>query len=194
MKLGTGGRIAIGAGIAVVVGAAIGGIAYMISRAAPPTVYHCPYCGATFDTYEDLVAHIQNEHPGEEVPPPTSKFSYTNLRCSSPWDPTSDHCLLDVECDITNVGGAPATRTINLWLFLEEPYGWSVVDSFQLTLQPGETYHYHFTGGYYLPIPGYANVMYVEVADETCLPTERTDVPCIGGDHSSICTCYMGYG
>lgn len=30
--------------------------------------YPCPYCPAPFDTYEDLVAHIKTEHPGERRP------------------------------------------------------------------------------------------------------------------------------
>lgn len=31
-------------------------------------LYPCPYCSATFDTYEELVAHCQAEHPGERIP------------------------------------------------------------------------------------------------------------------------------
>lgn len=44
-----------------------------LAWAAPPTPpegYVCPYCGATFDTYEDLVAHVTTEHPGERIPLP----------------------------------------------------------------------------------------------------------------------------
>ncbi len=55
-------------GVAAVVGLAL-------ARAAPPTVYTCPYCGETFDTYEALVAHIQEVHPGEEIPPAFTGFS-----------------------------------------------------------------------------------------------------------------------
>ena len=33
----------------------------------PPT-YICPYCGETFATYEELLAHIQAEHPNDPLP------------------------------------------------------------------------------------------------------------------------------
>lgn len=57
--------IGIGAGIAAVATVGI----YAIARAAaPPRVYTCPYCGATFSTYENLVAHVQSEHEGERIP------------------------------------------------------------------------------------------------------------------------------
>jgi len=192
-------KIAIGIGAVT----AFGGLAYILTRKpqAKPATYTCPYCGKTFDSYYHLCVHIQEEHPGEVVPPQEevetpaeTRFNYTNLRCSSPWDPTGDHCILQVECDITNVGEVADTRQINLWLFLEEPFGWSIADSVELTLQPGETYHYQFSGGNYLPVAGYSNMMSIEVADDTCVAWDRTDAPCVGGDHSSICVCYMGYG
>ena len=34
----------------------------------PPGGYTCPYCGATFATYDKVVSHIQSEHPGERIP------------------------------------------------------------------------------------------------------------------------------
>lgn len=37
-------------------------------EAAPPEGYVCPYCGQTFATFEELVAHVQTEHPGERIP------------------------------------------------------------------------------------------------------------------------------
>lgn len=33
-----------------------------------PGDYVCPYCPATFSTYEELVAHVQTVHPGERIP------------------------------------------------------------------------------------------------------------------------------
>ena len=30
--------------------------------------YTCPYCGATFTTYEELAAHVQTVHPGQRIP------------------------------------------------------------------------------------------------------------------------------
>ncbi len=37
-------------------------------QAQHPGAYVCPYCGATFNTYEELVAHVQSVHPGERIP------------------------------------------------------------------------------------------------------------------------------
>lgn len=34
----------------------------------PPEGYTCPYCGAKFETYDELVNHIISEHPGERIP------------------------------------------------------------------------------------------------------------------------------
>jgi len=35
---------------------------------AAPAGYPCPYCPEAFDTYEELVAHVQAAHPGERIP------------------------------------------------------------------------------------------------------------------------------
>ena len=64
-------RIPPGAVIAVALGlglAAVLGIAATAWAAPPPEGYVCPYCGAPFDTYDELVAHVQSEHPGERIP------------------------------------------------------------------------------------------------------------------------------
>ena len=42
----------------------------LLTQAGPPGEYVCPYCGATLDTYEELAAHVQSEHPGERIPLP----------------------------------------------------------------------------------------------------------------------------
>lgn len=61
-------KVAIGLGIA---GLAVLGV-YLATREVeakpPPEGYICPYCGATFATYEELVTHVQTEHPGERIP------------------------------------------------------------------------------------------------------------------------------
>ena len=48
------------------------GLAYLLTRKkevpSPPT-YTCPYCGETFATLEELLAHIEAEHPS--TPPPS---------------------------------------------------------------------------------------------------------------------------
>jgi len=36
--------------------------------APPPGGCTCPYCGANFTTYDEVVTHIQTEHPGERIP------------------------------------------------------------------------------------------------------------------------------
>lgn len=61
--------VVLGLGLGAAVVATV--LIYTIAQAAPPTPpegYVCPYCGATFDTYEELVAHVQSEHPGERIP------------------------------------------------------------------------------------------------------------------------------
>lgn len=60
--------VAIGLGAA----AAIGALIYFATRAkaAPLLEYGCPYCGESFATYEELVAHVQLVHPGERIPLP----------------------------------------------------------------------------------------------------------------------------
>jgi hypothetical protein len=40
------------------------------AKAVPPGQWTCPYCQATFSSYEDLVAHVQSIHPGERIPLP----------------------------------------------------------------------------------------------------------------------------
>ncbi len=46
----------------------VGVLAALAWAAPPPGEYICPYCGSTFDTYEELVAHVQTVHPGERIP------------------------------------------------------------------------------------------------------------------------------
>lgn len=59
----------------VVLGAlALGGVMVFAltkkAAAGQPGVYCCPYDPAhgCFDTYEELVAHVQDVHPGERIP------------------------------------------------------------------------------------------------------------------------------
>ena len=61
---------------AIVLGSlAVGGVLiFALTRKAeavpPPGGWSCPYCGVTFNTYEELVQHIQTVHPGERIPLP----------------------------------------------------------------------------------------------------------------------------
>lgn len=63
-------KAAIGLGIITV--AVVGVIlATRKAEAAPPPPpggYVCPYCGDSFSTYAELVAHVQSVHPGERIP------------------------------------------------------------------------------------------------------------------------------
>ena len=58
--------IPIGLGLGLAAAAGI----YILAQAAPlpPEGYVCPYCGDTFDTYEELVAHVQSQHPNQRIP------------------------------------------------------------------------------------------------------------------------------
>ncbi len=47
------------------------GITWPWYKVTPPVgEYVCAYCGQTFATYDELVAHIQSVHPGERIPLP----------------------------------------------------------------------------------------------------------------------------
>ncbi len=76
--------------------------------AAPPTVYTCPHCGAEFDTEEELLAHIELEHP--ELPPPALANLYgvvTDAETGAPlpnvsvqlWSPDGAELLLTAATD-----------------------------------------------------------------------------------------------
>lgn len=60
--------IPMGLGLAAIVG--IAALAWAAPPVPPPEGYVCPYCGQSFSTYEELVAHVQTEHPGERIPLP----------------------------------------------------------------------------------------------------------------------------
>jgi hypothetical protein len=58
-------------GAAVGLGLATLGIILLVGKAKaapPPEGYKCPYCSQTFDTYEELVAHVQSNHPEQRIP------------------------------------------------------------------------------------------------------------------------------
>lgn len=58
----------LGLGLAAVLGFAA--LAWAAPPTPPPEGYVCPYCPEIFATYEELVAHVQSEHPGERIPLP----------------------------------------------------------------------------------------------------------------------------
>lgn len=130
---------------------------------------------------------------------PVSEWSYTNLRCSSPgkWN-YSYHGTYDIECDVTNVGDLEETRTIQFWAFREITYRWEIINEVEVTLKPGETYHYHFQGGScsYTGYPA-RDMITAFVTDNTCEKLYidgqlRTDCPC-KGDMSDFCSFKCGW-
>ena len=104
-------KISIAWAIPAVLLLAVGGgmaLALAVSRAAPPTVYTCPHCGAEFDTEEELLAHIELEHP--ELPPPALANLYgvvTDAETGAPlanvsvqlWSPDGAELLLFTTTD-----------------------------------------------------------------------------------------------
>lgn len=60
--------IPIGLGLGLIV--ALTAVAWAAPPTPPPEGYPCPYCPDTFAIYEELVAHVQSEHPGERIPLP----------------------------------------------------------------------------------------------------------------------------
>lgn len=43
----------------------------VVTRAkAAPLEYCCPYCSICFATYQELVDHVRDVHPGERIPLP----------------------------------------------------------------------------------------------------------------------------
>ena len=59
--------------IGLAIASGLAGIVYLATKVkakAKPREYNCPFCEATFTTYEDLVAHVQLAHPGERIPLP----------------------------------------------------------------------------------------------------------------------------
>jgi presenilin-like A22 family membrane protease len=63
-----------GAGLSTVIGGLIGimmlfmMVGMMQATPGPSLPYCCPYCGQCFATYDELVAHVQAQHPGERIP------------------------------------------------------------------------------------------------------------------------------
>ncbi len=138
--------IGLGLGLAAALGIAA------LARAARPTVFTCPYCGATFATEEELNDHLQTEHPGE-LPTP---WSFSNVKC---WHQASGIGIWQesiFSALVTNVGDGTATKTLTLWrrdyrpVWIEPPgyyewqwTDWSSVESVTVTLAPGQSYQYN---------------------------------------------------
>lgn len=59
-----------GLGLGLAAALAVFALTWAAPPTPPPEGYPCPYCPDTFSTYEELVAHVQSEHPGERIPLP----------------------------------------------------------------------------------------------------------------------------
>lgn len=58
-------------GVIVLGAVAVAGVlVFALTRKAKaaPLPGKCPYCGLTFSTYDELVAHVQSVHPGQRIP------------------------------------------------------------------------------------------------------------------------------
>ena len=49
-------------------------IGYALAKWLSGPTYQCYICGAVFETWDALVAHIQSEHPGAPIPPKPGLF------------------------------------------------------------------------------------------------------------------------
>lgn len=126
-------------------------------------------------------------------PPEGGKFGYHNLMCSAPWDEEGLDYIYDIECDVVNEGSVRETRTVQFWDYWYYTHEWFKAAQVQVTLDPGESYHYHLRGGH-IPYtePSYEHVGFVtdnylqwEWCDgERCRP----DI----GDMSPYCSFYGG--
>lgn len=58
-------KVGVGLGI---VGLITAIVAATRAKAAPPGEYCCPYCTDCFPTYQELVDHVRDVHPGERIP------------------------------------------------------------------------------------------------------------------------------
>lgn len=115
------GAIAIGVGLALI-GLAAVGLAYALTR-VPPTVYTCPFCDEPFDTYEDLLNHIESDHPGEAPPMVSFILGIKNYpEGSAEWDvyaeggSSKERLYLFEKATIT----APSVTTIKIRISDEE--------------------------------------------------------------------------
>lgn len=134
--------IPIGLALAAVVGIAA------LAWAAPPVVeYTCPYCGAIFATEEELLAHIELEHPGLPPPEGVAEFAYVSgIRNMGTFYPpvVGGGEYWKVQVDIQNIGQVAGVCTIEPNVFNVippyEPYWGGGIDYGvqSLELQPNQ--------------------------------------------------------
>jgi len=107
----------------------------------------------------------------EPPPPAPSNFKYSNMNLQIPYisvpGAEEGFYYIDLRCDITNIGGEGALE-VSVWWYNHNMVEWSKISSpsfagwaswaippgglgwnpgtMQLTLAPGETYHFHYAG------------------------------------------------
>jgi len=107
----------------------------------------------------------------EPPPPAPSNFEYSNMNLQIPYisvpGAEEGFYYIDLRCDITNIGGE-GTLEVSVWWYNHNMIEWSKITSpsfagwaswaippgglgwnpgtMQLTLAPGETYHFHYAG------------------------------------------------
>lgn len=80
--------------------------------------------------------------------PVVSRFRYPNISCRSPWNEAGIHPIYDIECDVTNEGTDRETRIVQFWVHWDSTDRYYNPNSVEVTLDPGESYHYHYREGY----------------------------------------------
>ena len=122
--------IPLGLGLAAVIGIAA------LAWAAPPKVYTCPYCGAEFASEEELLAHIELEHPKM-----LAEFAYTSDLYVEPDGGPND---VRFTVDVANIGESAGTLHLKVYDRMQNPYlpaQWArfqLHHSYELVMASGE--------------------------------------------------------
>ncbi|MBA7523833.1 hypothetical protein ES705_15967 [subsurface metagenome] len=94
-------------GLGILILAILALLLWKRGAAAPPPEFECPYCGAKFTTEDELLTHIELEHPDiPPAPPPEAGFAYI-----SEIKRHGDYFSVDVQ----NTGEVMGVCTIEGW-------------------------------------------------------------------------------
>jgi len=147
--------IPIGLGLAAI--AALAALAW-----ATPEVFTCPYCGAEFSSYEELVSHIESEHPGEPVPlmPPLTHFTLRGVSWPDDFILNGEHMgkiiRWDAEICLSDEEGCPADA------------GWSGT-LFGGPVDVSRSLHFTLPVGWLSAIPDIPNSLKIRIGGKTDL-------------------------
>ena len=115
-------------------------LAVLTTRAAPPEVYTCPYCGAEFATEEELLAHIELDHP-ELLPPSGEILEITWKRCTgadvwySASNPMPEYTDIIHRFKVRNTGDTTTSFKVG---YYRTDYGAGWYYSKPIDIKPGE--------------------------------------------------------